>query len=150
MKRELDHLGRQIGDHIRRQYPFPNSTSAAIALVNFIPRGNYLVYEEFQGHCMDTFLKAYICSILEKQPNMALREMVPQIQARSLTDFFIELDAGEFPLAFSDCNDLEQMIRLAINEFENALEEVAFAREDAKMILVFILSRTERGILVQQ
>lgn len=139
MYQKFRRIGGWIGTHIKRQYPFPNSTSAAIAFVNFIPRHHHDVYEKFQRDCMAIFLRAYICSILERHPNKALRGMGPVIQKSSIFQFLISLRNDELPIKFSDRDALEEIIVLATREFENALEVVAEKREDAKMILISIM-----------
>lgn len=140
MHQEFRRIGDWIGTHIKRQYPLATPASAAKAFVNFIPRDHHAVYEQFQMDCMGVFLRAYICSVLERHPNRALRGMIAVVQGKPLPDFLVLLRSDELPLTFSDRKVLEEIIMVATEDFESALEEVAAEREDAKTILIAIIS----------
>lgn len=141
MRQVLRSIGRQVGAVIKQQYPFRDSTSAARAFIDFEPRTYAGSYEALQMDCREIFLRAYICSILQRGSSHALRGMTRMIREQSLLSVINSLRDGEYLLPANETRYLMEIIRSAEEEFNASLMEVASKREHAKMIFINLLSK---------
>ena len=141
---ESQHIGVWIRKHIHSRYPFLTPEEAALAFLDFIPDDYHLSYEEHRRSYGEVFLRAHICSLLERNPQMALQNIAPIIRKNTLSDIRVALMNNDLPLHFDDRDMVMDIIGAAILEFESALEAIAETREDAKMVFIHIVSRKGR------
>lgn len=138
-REESQYISYAVSKLIMRRAPFNTSKDAVTTFIGFMPKCHAEAYEYNRMGYLDTFLKEYICGLIARSANPAIKGMTRVIRKNSLFETVNSLRTNEFALHFQDRDELLDIIEGAREDFMTTLEEVARHHADAKMILITVI-----------
>lgn len=114
-------LANEVGAFIGNQYPFRSAFEAVMAYLDFRPTKYPDAYRHIQDGFRETFVRAFICSELERTGTPSAKALIPEIMKTPLSVFHGFLQTEEILLSERDRQLLLHIIHNAGKDFSTAL-----------------------------